>query len=211
MLTLDHLTVIAPSLAEGVAHVRACLDIDIPFGGTHPDMATHNHLLRLSDDCFLEVIAIDPAAPAPGRPRWFGLDDAQAVQSAWDDGSRLRGWVARTGDLDAVLARHDWLGAKTRLSRGDRSWLFSLRPDGALPADGVAPAVMDWGDRGTPTPAMPDLGARLTSFGIEHPDPAHVTALYERLGVVNPPRVAIGPRLRYRAIIDTPGGVKQLF
>ena len=31
MLKLDHLTVIAPSLAEGVEHVRNCLDLDVPF------------------------------------------------------------------------------------------------------------------------------------------------------------------------------------
>ena len=29
-LRLDHLTVIAPSLAEGVDHVRACLGLDNP-------------------------------------------------------------------------------------------------------------------------------------------------------------------------------------
>lgn len=32
MLKLDHITVIAPTLAEEVAHVRQCLDIDVPFG-----------------------------------------------------------------------------------------------------------------------------------------------------------------------------------
>ncbi|HEX2656226.1 MAG TPA: VOC family protein, partial [Xanthobacteraceae bacterium] len=40
MLRLDHLTIIAPSLAEGVDHVRACLDIEMPFGGAHPQMGT---------------------------------------------------------------------------------------------------------------------------------------------------------------------------
>ncbi|WP_393939598.1 VOC family protein [Piscinibacter sakaiensis] len=43
-------------------------------GGAHPHMGTHNRLLRLGDHCYLEVIAIDPAAPPPARARWFGLD-----------------------------------------------------------------------------------------------------------------------------------------
>jgi hypothetical protein len=34
-LKLDHLTIIAPSLAEGVNHVRSCVDIDVPYGGAH--------------------------------------------------------------------------------------------------------------------------------------------------------------------------------
>ncbi len=74
MLQLDHLSIIAPSLADGVAHVRACLDIDVPYGRVHPDMGTHNHLLRLGDDVYLEIIAVDPersaaAAPPLVRPR----------------------------------------------------------------------------------------------------------------------------------------------
>ncbi len=212
MLTLDHLAVIAPSLAEGVDHVRACLDIDLPYGGAHPEMGTHNHLLRLGDATFLEVIATDPSAAAPATPRWFGLDDAAAIRSAWDEGRRLRGWVARTRNLDAVLARHgDLLGEKRRVSRGHRSWFFSVRADGLLPAGGVAPPVIDWGDRGCPAPDMPDLGARLLSFVVEHPDPADVSELYRQLGVREGPEVREGGRFRCRATILTPSGPKDVW
>ena len=38
-------------------------------------MSTHNHLMRLGNSAFLEVISIDPDAPAPARTRWFDLDD----------------------------------------------------------------------------------------------------------------------------------------
>jgi hypothetical protein len=37
MLQLDHLTIIARSLAEGIEHVRACRDIDTPDGATHAE------------------------------------------------------------------------------------------------------------------------------------------------------------------------------
>ncbi|HVI91731.1 MAG TPA: VOC family protein [Dongiaceae bacterium] len=46
LLKLDHLTVIAPTLTEGVSHVQNCLDLDIPFGTHHDYMGTHNHRLR---------------------------------------------------------------------------------------------------------------------------------------------------------------------
>lgn len=210
-MELDHLTIIAPSLAEGVSHVSECLDIDIPFGGVHREMGTHNHLLRLGDDVFLEVIAVDPAGPAPAMARWFGLDDARAVRSAWSEGRRLRAWVVRTHPIAAALARHGGLlGRETRVSRGDRSWLFAVRPDGSLPADGAAPSVIDWEGRATPARAMPDLGARLTAFAIEHPNTVEVENLFVKLGIVGAPEVREGERLLYRATIETPAGAKTL-
>jgi len=212
MLKLDHLTIIAPSLKVGSDYVRERLGIDMPTGGKHPEMGTHNLLLRLSNEVFLEVIAVDPDAAPPGRPRWFGLDHGATIQSAWDDGFCLRGWVAQTEDLDRVLARHgDLLGQKTHVSRGERSWLFAVRSDGSLPDDGVAPSVISWGEQGSPAPAMRDLGAKLVSFHIEHPEPARVRDLYARLGVRNGPQVQHGPRFRYCAFIETPCGMRELY
>lgn len=211
MLQLDHLTVIAPSLAEGVAHLRACLDIDIPFGRRHPYMGSHNHLLRLGEAVYLEVVAADPAAPHPGRPRWFGLDDAVALRRAWDTGFRLRGWVARTDDIDAILPRHeDVLGKKVRLATPEAHFFFAIPDDGSLPLGGVAPSVIDRVGRPPPVAAMADAGARLRNLILEHPQPEQVAALYERLGVETPPELRPGVGPRYRALIDTPGGVKQL-
>ncbi len=187
------------------------LGIDMPAGGKHPEMGTHNLLLRLGDDTFLEVIAVDPEAQRPPHPRWFGLDDPRAVRAAWDEGRRLRGWVARTDDLGAALARHGaLLGHAVPVSRGDRNWVFAVPADGSLPAGGLAPSVMDWGSRGNPAAAMPDLGARLRSFGIEHPDPEGVSALHAALALRDPPAVERGARFRLRAVIETPSGLRTL-
>jgi hypothetical protein len=208
VLSLDHITIIAPSLAEGVDHVRACLDIDVPFGTKHPDMGTHNHRLRLGATVYLEIIAVDPNAPRPSRPRWFGLDDIAAVRRHWQNGERLRAWVAMTSDIDAVLAVHgDLLGGKVRIGK---QLQFSVLPDGRLPRGGVAPSVIDRAGQSPPSVKMPDLGARLRELVVEHPTPAEVTALYGELGIANAPRVQEGPRLRYVATIETAQGPKTL-
>src|SRR5262245_22737988 len=73
MTELDHIAVVAPSLAAGIAYVHDVLGVEPPKGGAHPLMGTHNHLLRLGDDVFLEVIAVDPDGPRPAHRRWFGL------------------------------------------------------------------------------------------------------------------------------------------
>src|SRR5436853_50841 len=103
MTELDHLTVIAPSLAAGVAWVRDVLGIEAPRGGAHPLMGTHNHLLRLGDDVFLEIVAVDPDAPRPSHRRWFGLDDQAAIDRHWREGRHLRCYVGRcTGVAETI-------------------------------------------------------------------------------------------------------------
>ena len=70
MIALDHVTLGASSLDAGAAALREALGIDIPPGGKHPDMSTHNRVVNVGDARFLELIAIDPDAPAvPHRGR----------------------------------------------------------------------------------------------------------------------------------------------
>jgi hypothetical protein len=212
VLKLDHLTVVAPTLAEGVAHVRSCLGLDVPFGQRHAYMGTHNHLLQLGGSVYLEIVAIDPEGERPARARWFGLDDQKAVRADWDRGRRLRGWVANSDAIDRVLAgREHVFGTKVSLPWPEPLFDFGIRDDGSLPLDGGAPCIID--RRGVPRSmaAIADLGARLRFFRLEHPDAAAVVALYESVGVDRPPAVVKGADVRYRAQIDTPAGLKELF
>lgn len=213
MPTLDHLTVIAPTLADGVAHVRTCLGIDMPFGRQHPDMGTHNHLLKLGEDVYLEVIAVDPAAPRPAHARWFGAGRSGGGAAGVEQRPAPARRVARTQQMDALLAQHGpLLGRKMQLSAGTAPpYFFAIPPGGALPLAGVAPSVIDRGVRPPPIAAMPDLGARLLRFTIGHPEPAMVEDLYATLGVANAPQVLRGDTVRYRAEINTPGGLKTLY
>jgi hypothetical protein len=211
MLTLDHLVVVVPDLAEGVAHVRDCLGLTMPEGGRHREMGTRNHLLRRGDATFLEVIAVDPEAPAPPHARWFGLSDPARVRADWDSGRRLRGFVARTDDLDGMLAaRGDLLGQAATMTRGALSWRFGLRPDGAWPADGAAPCVMDWGPSGNPARTMPDFGAWLDALVLTHPDPDAARQLHTALGPAEPLEIIQGDGPRWTARITTPSGTRTL-
>jgi glyoxalase-like protein len=211
MLKLDHLSVIAPSLAEGISHVRACLDLDVPFGQRHAYMGTCNHLLQLGDTVYLEIVALDPEADGPGRPRWFGLDDQEKVRSDWDEGRRLRGWVARTDAIDTIIAGHGGIfGEKVPLPAVNSSFDFAIPHDGSLPLDGAAPSIIDRRGKPRSMTTIADLGARLRSFTLEHPDPAAVEALYGAMTVDRPPAIIRGPRLRYRAQIETRAGPKEL-
>ncbi len=174
-------------------------------------MGTHNHLLQLGDKVYLEIVALDPKVDAPGRPRWFGLDDQKKVRSDWDEGRRLRGWVAGTDAIDAVIAgREGIFGQKVPLPTDNSSFDFAIPDDGSLPLDGAAPSIIDRRGKPRSMATIADLGARLRSFTLEHPDPAGVAALYRAMTVDRPPAVGRGRRLRYRAQIETPTGLKEL-
>jgi hypothetical protein len=185
MIALDHFTLGTSSLAAGVAAVREVLGIEIPPGGKHPDMSTHNRVVNVGDGCFLELIAIDPDAPAVPHKRWFGLDDP-AVQARLATVPRGVGWVVRTDDLDRVVAASPVeLGAPRRLSRGDLSWRLTVPAAGAMPYDGLVPAFIEWSPGPHPAERMPFLGPKLAAIEMRHPQAEALRDVLRQLGVLD--------------------------
>ena len=202
-LALDHLAVAAETLEEGVAAVEAVLGVPLAPGGEHPLMGTHNRLLGLGD-IYLEVIAANPAAARPDRPRWFDLD-------AFGGPPRLANWVAACDDLDAALAAGPaGAGTPVALARGEYRWRMAVPDDGRLPFDGAFPALIQWEGAAHPARALPDAGVRLVRLEIAHPEaPALRAAL---AGRIDDPRIAIaeGPAKAMRATFATPRGRRAL-
>ena len=203
---IDHLTITAPTLASGADFVRAALGVAPGPGGEHPRMGTHNLLLKLGESAFIEVIASNPAAPHPGRPRWFALDDAAAVREP-----RLAAWVARTDDLRACPRELlEQLGPVETMTRGAREWRITIPADGALPLGGALPMLIEW--RSPPTPAgagLPEDGCALATLGLRHPQPQRVAALRALTGLADRVAIADGPAGLWADIV-TPQGVRRL-
>ena len=201
MLRLDHLAVASTRLEEGVAFVEGLLGVAMTGGGQHPAMGTHNRLLGLGD-LYLEVIAIDPAAPPPGRARWFDLD-------RFTGRPRLTTWIVACDDMAAALAAGPagW-GAPMALTRGDYRWQMAVPGDGVLPFGGLFPALIRWEGALHPAPALPDTGLRLAELRISHPE---AEALRASLAGLQDPRVVIVPgEPAMQARIETPGGPRLL-
>lgn len=211
----DHLAVAALSLEEGVDWIERQLGgVRPPPGGFHPRMATHNHLLRLSVTTFLEVIAIDPAAPPPARPRWFGLDST-AMQSRLAERPRLIGWVAAVDDIRrAIAASPIATGPAEPISRGTLEWLITIPDDGSLAEGGTMPTLIQWpADCPHPAARMQDLDCSLVRLDLGHPEPDRLDAALDaitlnRNGAVHVQMDPSGPRLS--ASIRTPTGVAVL-
>ena len=203
MLVLDHLAVASETLAEGVAYVEAALGVSLTPGGQHTEMGTHNRLLGLEDGLYLEVIAIDPAAPAPTHARWFDLDHFSGPP-------RLTNWIARTENLGAALTRAPaGSGVAMALSRGDLSWQMAVPDDGKLPFGGAFPALIEWQGSAHPAARLPSSGCRLTRLTIRHPQ---ARALEATLGALpEDSRVVIADgEPGFEARFDTPSGERVL-
>ncbi|MEO6921081.1 MAG: VOC family protein [Collimonas sp.] len=170
---IDHLVVTAASLELGVEYVHRMLGVTLETGGEHPRMGTHNCLLRLGDALFLEVIAINPDAPHPGRSRWFPLDALNP-----DSQPRLATWVVRTNDIHAAVAVSPIpLGAIEPMTRGQLNWLITIPEDGGLPMDGVAPVFIEWQAQPHPAAKLQNLGCSLVRLEARHAEAEKLSGL----------------------------------
>ena len=236
---LDHLVVAAATLEAGVVHVAAALGV--PEGafsaeGKHALLGTHNRLVNLGGSCYLEVIAIDPAAPAPTRARWFGLDDP-SQQARLAQRPRLLTWVARLqppADLSALAAQQQ-VPPVVAMHRGDFRWRIAVPDDGSLPSwapatcsdssssssssrsssvvgGGILPTVIQWDVPQTPAELLAPSGLSLRRLVARHPQPASV-----RLGLAALHAEALvciddvaTPEAGLQAEIETPTGLRIL-
>ncbi len=202
-LVVDHLAITARTLDEGVAWVRDMLGIEMPPGGSHPRMGTHNRLLALGPADFLEVIAVDPDAPAPGVGRWYGLD-------SFDASPRIGTWILGTPDIAASLPRaHPDSGPAVEAIRGDLEWLISVPEDGSMPMQGAYPTLIQWPAGPLPVTRMQDRGCSLHSLTVRHPDADTIAARLS--GQLHDPRVIFetGP-VGLAATFNTPSGQRTL-
>ena len=224
LATVDHLVVLAPSLASGVAWAEATLGVTPGPGGEHPLMGTHNRLLRLSNvkgqpgAAYLEIIAINPAATPTLQPpehRWFDMDDPALRERVAQTGPQLVHWVARVPALSTALQAWQQLGiargearaASRNTTAGLLQWQISLRPDGQRLFDGCLPTLIEWGPH-HPTTAMPDSGLALQSLTLQHPQATLLQAACQAIGL-DEVLISAGPA-RLSAQLATPRGTLTL-
>ena len=222
---IDHLVILAQTLDQGVAWCEATLGVTPGPGGEHPQLGTHNRLLKVATPryplAYLEIIAMDPGAKKPGDPRatrWFDMDDA-ALQAAVAVEPRLVHFVAQTDELQAGRTALKALGIDrgpalqtSRHSRkGVLHWQITVREDGQRLFNGALPSLIQWGKpaeaeplRLHPRNSLPRSGVTLQSVAVTHPTAAKLQAAYEAIGLSGV-TVADGPA-NITVTLNTPIG-----
>ena len=216
---IDHLVYGVPELSVGIVRMAELLGVAAAPGGRHEGRGSHNALLSLGADTYLEIIAPDPTQPQPRGPRPFGLDSLAAPRlitfavhaahageprpatAAEDRLERWRAQAAARGYVPAPVA------AMSR-RRTDGSLLnWHLCQHRELPFGGAVPFLIDWGAADSPAASAPP-GCRLLDLEVCSPDAAAVGAALHALGVTV--RVRGGSQPALRATVATPRGTVEL-
>lgn len=180
---IDHFTIGSNTLESGQKQLQQSLGVEIPSGSKHTMMSTHNCVSTVDNDSFLELIAIDPEADAPPRRRWFSLDEDE-THARLAQRARALCWVVRTDNIDEVFKSSPIdLGEIVDFSRGDRTWRLTVPDDGSLPEAGLIPAFIEWSPGPHPSQGMTDLGLRLQSINLFHPEPDRLADVLQALQV----------------------------
>jgi len=203
---VDHLVYAVPDLDAAVADLERRLGVRAAPGGQHPGRGTRNALIALGPESYLEILAPDPAQPAPAGGRWFGVDPATPA--------RLAGWAAKGSDLsrlaDSATRRGVPLGPVTAGSRQRPDGVtlrWTLTDPGVAPDVSLVPFFIDWADSAHPAVTAP-RGPVLVTLRAEHPRPDLAREPLAALGIDLP--VDAGARPALVATLRTVSGVVEV-
>lgn len=169
---VDHIVYTCANLEDGIARLECLTGVRAAYGGSHPGIGTHNALMSLGDDVYLEIIAPDPSQPPPVKPRPFGLDRYTYGQE--HGGGHLVAFAVHPtsgASIETVAATyaHEGVDPGPICSMARRK---PDEPDGWLkwrltplePAAGPRPLVIDWsGAAAHPAKSAPK-GCKLVSL-----------------------------------------------
>lgn len=206
--TIDHIIYTTPDLEQAIDTIESLFGERPYFGGQHLGKGSHNALLSLGKDVYLEIIAPDPKQPEPETPRSFALDKRTSPQ--------LATWAAATNNMPATIAQAQQAGYDPgELVDGGRLtddgiqlvWQSTKRPeslDGTTPpGDWLIPFVIFWGDTPHPSAAKPSQ-CQLVSLEATHPEPDSIQQMLSALGLEM--TVTKGETIGLKAVVDCPNG-----
>jgi hypothetical protein len=203
---IDHLVYATPDLARGASEIEALTGVRASPGGQHLAWATHNCLLALGADIYLEIIAPDPSQPKPPGVRPFGIDGLRHP--------RLVTWAARAAGLEdftrtvaqrGVILGEVFSGSRVRSDGAMLTW--QLTSPWTLLEGGLIPFFIDWGVSPHPA-ATASAGLSLVELRAEHPTPRVLAHTLRVLGVSLP--IQLAPTASLVATIVGPKGQIEL-
>lgn len=145
MHKLDHIVLGASTLDEGTEYLEKILELKLSDVGYHNDMGTHNRVIKVSEDIYLELVAIDPNSKTLKHRRWFNLDSPK-LQKKLRKLPQIIGFVIENEKEQILRYYNPFFQA----SRGNYSWNFAMpNPKNNLISNellesGIIPSLIKW-------------------------------------------------------------------
>ena len=204
MHTLDHLLWEELTLEAGETRFAEATGIKPAFGGKHPHLGTHNSLLSLGYEVYLEIISLDPDHPRTAEifrsvpPDFTPKLVAFGVKAT--DLDRVERLVAKSG-LEVVQRRD-----VSRQSPGE-VWTWEMLVAGGHAFGSYLP-FFTRSNNALHTSETSPKGCELLEFTVGHPDYETLSRLYKEMEIDAP--VIQSERPHLRAILQTPKGLVEL-
>ena len=145
MHKLDHIVFGANTLEKGTKFVENIFQAKLSDIGYHNDMGTHNRVIKISDEVYLEVVAIDPNMENSKYRRWFNLDNPN-LQLKLEKSPQIIGYVIEKNDRIPLKYYNPFFNA----SRSNYRWQFSMPNyrnnilDPEIIETGIIPSLISW-------------------------------------------------------------------
>ena len=178
---IDHVVIGATNLIAGTNYLETKLNTKLSPGGKHKVMSTHNKLLKLQSNMYLEVIANNPNADAPSRPRWFSLDESN-IKEKIKNTPRALCWVLEVANLEDTVKKCGYNpGEILQLSRDYLTWKVTIPSDGKLLENGVLPILIEWSTDQHPSKKLNNSNISLNKLALFHPEPNKIEKIISNL------------------------------
>ena len=181
--SVDHIVFTCPTLEAGIEYVYERTGVRAAHAGSHPGVGTHNALLSLGDDCYLEIIAPDPNQPEPDQPRPFSLDDPRTH-------FRFNAFAVHPNPPTSMLALVNDMVVRG-LDPGPIHETSRRKPDGSMlswqltslsVAAGPRPWLIDWGATPSPASSSPE-GCTLVNLRCYGPQAREMDGMLHLMGL----------------------------
>lgn len=200
---LDHLVIGIGDLVEGTRAFQTLTGVQPVVGGEHPTLGTHNVLVSLGPNRYLEVLA-----PVPGRetnPMFASVAECETLKPVL--------WALATHDVAALNKRvrdagfdaeDPWPGSRVTTEGDTLRWtMFKMGP--GAPAN--APFFTEWDEASLHPSESTPPGCTLASLEVTSPDDVELRRFFATIGFDLP--VTAGPPA-LKVSLQTPNGLVTL-
>ena len=178
---IDHIVIGAANLISGTKILETKLSTKFSPGGEHMIMGTHNKLLKLQSNIYLEVIANNPNVDKPSRQRWFSLDEARTKEKI-KHSPRALCWVLEVDNIENTVKKCGYNpGEILQISRGELTWKITVPSNGRLVDNGVLPALIEWPSDQHPSKKLTNSKVSISKLSLFHPEPYKIKNIISNL------------------------------